>query len=54
MMGTSPNQGYSRGAEIFLNVKAMRAKEVVAKGKETTINLARHAYVSKNIVHKLA
>jgi len=31
-----PKQGYSRAAEIFRNVEAMRAKELAAKEKETT------------------
>jgi len=29
-----PKNGYSRGAEIFRNVEAMRAKEAAAKEKE--------------------
>ena len=34
MEGPRPNLGYSRGAEIFRNVEAMRAKEAAAKEKD--------------------
>src|SRR5450631_836216 len=34
MEGGRPNLGYSRGAEIFRNVEAMRAKEAAAKEKD--------------------
>jgi len=34
MVGSHPNLGYSRGAEIFRNVEAMRAKEAAAKEKD--------------------
>src|ERR1700737_2670319 len=34
MVGSHPNLGYSRGAEIFRNVEAMRAKEAATKEKE--------------------
>src|ERR1700737_5597095 len=34
MDGSRPNLGYSRGAEIFKNVEAMRAKEAAAKEKD--------------------
>ena len=34
MVGSHPNHGHSRGAEIFRNVEAMRAKEAAAKEKE--------------------
>src|ERR1700738_3458394 len=34
MIGSHPNLGYSRGAEIFKNVEAMRAKEKDAKEKD--------------------
>src|ERR1700737_2442286 len=34
MEGSQSKNGYSRGAEIFRNVEAMRAKEAAAKEKE--------------------
>ena len=34
MEGSQPKNGYSRGAEIFRNVEAMRAKEAATKEKE--------------------
>ena len=36
MEGSHNKGGYSRAAEIFRNVEAMRAKELAAKEKEAT------------------
>ena len=36
MLDFQPKNGYSRAAEIFRNVEAMRAKELAAKDKEAT------------------
>jgi hypothetical protein len=41
IVGTHPKNGYSRGAEIFRNVEAMRAKEAAAKEKEAKAKEAK-------------
>ena len=46
-----PNPGYCRGAKIFWNVEAMRAKEVVAKEKEVAAKDTK-ANIRIDIVHK--
>ena len=53
MVGPHLDHGYSPGEEIFWNVEAMWAKEVVAK-KKAAPTKARKDTVNINIVHKYA
>lgn len=51
MVGHAPDQGYSRGPEIFRRVEEMRAQEAAAREKEAAAKAIK-ANVSVGIVDK--
>lgn len=53
MLDPCPDLGYSYRAEIFWNMKAMRAKIMMVKEKDAATK-AKNAIVSIDIVHKQA
>jgi len=51
MVGHAPDQGYSRGPEIFRRVEEIRAQEAAAREKEAAAKAIK-ANVSVGIVDK--